>query len=63
MYVAASFELGHFVYDGLLPKFILFFTLAVNKYDNWDVLEDSGDETVKEGTEENEQDNEQITES
>lgn len=63
MDAAASFELDYLVYDGLLPKFILFFNLAVNKYNNWDVHEDSGDETVKGGTEEDGQDNQQTTES
>lgn len=63
MDAAASFEIGYFVYDELLPKFILFFTVAVNKYGNWDVLEDSGDETEKEGAEEDGQGNQQTTEN
>lgn len=63
MDAAPSFEIGYFVYDELLPKFILFFTVAVNKYGNWDVHEDSGDETEKEGAEEDEQGNQQTTEN
>lgn len=65
MDAATSFELGYFVYDELFPKFILFFTLAVRKYeyDNWeDVHEGAGDEAVKEGAEDG-QGNHQTTET